>query len=102
MRLQPSRRKVHWLRVGLLVSFFTPAVWRFQIRCCTGTESHSTMKYILLSLALATAAVAGNVSQYNVVWDSPSQNAHGSMPLGNGDISLNAWVEPSGQLAFYI
>jgi hypothetical protein len=24
------------------------------------------------------------------------------MPLGNGDISLNAWVEPSGDLLFYI
>ncbi len=24
------------------------------------------------------------------------------MPLGNGDVSLNAWVEPSGDLCFYI
>jgi hypothetical protein len=29
----------------------------------------------------------------NVVWDSPSRNSHGSMPLGNGDIGINAWVE---------
>ena len=38
----------------------------------------------------------------NVVWDSPSESASGSMPLGNGDIALNAWVEPSGDLLFYI
>jgi sialidase-1 len=31
----------------------------------------------------------------NVVWDSPSENSLGSMPLGNGDIGANVWVEPS-------
>ena len=37
-----------------------------------------------------------------VSWTSPSTNALGSMPLGNGDISLNAWLETSGDLLFYI
>ena len=27
---------------------------------------------------------------------------NGSMPLGNGAIALNAWVEPNGDLVFYI
>ena len=39
----------------------------------------------------------------NVVWDTPSTNSLGSMPLGNGDIGLNVWTEPdSGALLFYI
>jgi len=38
----------------------------------------------------------------NVVWDSPSRNSSGSMPLGNGDIGINAWVEESGDLVFYV
>ena len=38
----------------------------------------------------------------DVVWDSPSTNSSGSMPLGNGDIGLNAWVEASGDLVFFI
>jgi hypothetical protein len=38
----------------------------------------------------------------NVVWDSPSPDARGSMPIGNGDIGLNVWVEPSGDLVFFI
>lgn len=38
----------------------------------------------------------------NVVWDSPSENAHGSMPLGNGDVGINAWVEGNGDLVFYV
>lgn len=33
-----------------------------------------------------------------VVWDSPSADSWGSMPIGNGDIGANVWVEPSGDL----
>jgi len=47
-------------------------------------------------------AKAGPLDQYNVVWDSPSKDAHGSMPLGNGDVGINAWVEEDGDLVFYI
>src|SRR6516162_8481813 len=59
----------------------------------------------MCAAALATeapAALAGNLNHYNVVWDSPSADCHGSMPLGNGDVGLNAWVEPSGNLVFYL
>jgi hypothetical protein len=42
------------------------------------------------------------LDNYNVVWNSPSENSHGSMPLGNGDIGINAWVEESGDLVFYV
>lgn len=38
------------------------------------------------------------LQEYNVVWDSPSRDASGSMPLGNGDIALNVWVEQNGDL----
>jgi len=38
----------------------------------------------------------------NVVWDSPSKDASGSMPLGNGDIGLNVWAESDSDLFFYI
>lgn len=47
------------------------------------------------------AEVAG-VGRYNVVWTSPSKDAAGSMPLGNGDISLNVWMKDTGDLCFYI
>jgi len=46
-----------------------------------------------------------NLSQlksYNVIWDTPGENSLGSMPLGNGDIGLNVWVEKSGDISFYI
>ncbi len=38
----------------------------------------------------------------NVSWDVPGPTSSQSMPIGNGDIGLNVWVEPSGDLAFYI
>ncbi len=44
----------------------------------------------------------GDISDYNVSWESPSVDHSGSMPLGNGDIGLNAWIEENGDLAFYI
>jgi hypothetical protein len=59
---------------------------------------------ICLPATVAASPVSREAEQedYNVVWDSPSADARGSMPLGNGDIGLNAWVEPGGDLCFYI
>lgn len=42
------------------------------------------------------------INRYNVSWNSPGQDAHGSMPLGNGDVGINTWVEPSGDVVFYV
>ena len=45
---------------------------------------------------------AGDAADYNVVWNSPSTNSNGSMPLGNGDIGVNVWVENNRDLVFYL
>ncbi|RQW02896.1 hypothetical protein EH223_11410 [candidate division KSB1 bacterium] len=42
------------------------------------------------------------MSKYDVIWNSPSENSRGSMPLGNGDIGINVWAERSGDIYFYI
>ncbi|MFM8984024.1 MAG: DUF5703 domain-containing protein, partial [Spartobacteria bacterium] len=63
---------------------------------------------ILALLAAATPAraqdtpVLEQLATHNVVWDSPSADMHGSMPIGNGDLAANFWVEPSGDLVFYL
>jgi hypothetical protein len=41
------------------------------------------------------------IDQYNVVWNSQSENAAGSMPVGGGDTGLNVWVE-NDEILFYI
>jgi len=39
---------------------------------------------------------------YEVIWNTPSEDYNETMPLGNGEVALNAWIEPSGDLRFYI
>lgn len=47
--------------------------------------------------------ISRKLSEYNVTWDSPSTTGSlESMPLGNGDISANVWVEKDGDVVFYI
>lgn len=38
-------------------------------------------------------SIADRLDRYNVVWTSPSADATGSMPIGNGDVAANVWVE---------
>lgn len=56
----------------------------------------------LSAALLSPAARSAEVSRYDVVWDSPSYDSAGSMPLGNGDVTLNVWTEPSGDILFYV
>ena len=42
------------------------------------------------------------LAPYNVVWNSQSSGPSGSMPIGNGDIGANVWVDSSGLLQLYI
>jgi len=55
-----------------------------------------------LFLAATMVAAETSVSEYNIVWETPSKDSSGSMPIGNGDIGLNVWVNPAGELVFYI
>jgi len=64
---------------------------------------------IFLVVGVGICAVASRaegagdpLAQYNVVWETPSNDSSGSMPIGNGDIGLNLWVEEDGDLLFYI
>ncbi|HTJ79765.1 MAG TPA: DUF5703 domain-containing protein [Rariglobus sp.] len=65
---------------------------------------------LLVSLALsvraqtpaASADIRPLLDSYNVSWDVPGPGPTESMPIGNGDIGLNVWVEPSGDVCFYI
>ncbi len=49
-----------------------------------------------------TQCPADRLRACNVVWTTPSRDAFGSMPLGNGDVGLNLWIEGDGDLLFYI
>ncbi len=49
-----------------------------------------------------SASAPAALDRCNVIWDSPSTGPDGSMPLGNGEVGLNLWVEENGDLLFYI
>jgi alpha-L-fucosidase 2 len=69
----------------------------------------------ILFLFLAAGAIASaraaqlppdiltQLNGYNEVWTSPSTNGSpGSMPIGNGDLTANVWVENGGDLMLYL
>jgi len=67
------------------------------------------MNFVLLLLVLSgvfaqnvLCANGDSLEQYNVVWRTPSKDSSGSMPIGNGDVGLNVWVEQEGGLLLYI
>ena len=73
----------------------------------TGGFSNLLVKFLLIFILLlliqsSKAQNTPRIDNYNVVWNSPSESSFGSMPLGNGDIGLNVWVEKNGDLLFYI
>ncbi len=65
--------------------------------------SRSSVASVLAAvLVLCLSTSAHGQDRYDVVWDSPSADYSGTMPLGNGDIGLNAWINAAGELIFYI
>jgi len=50
------------------------------------------------ALMLTASAPAQQVGRYNVVWESPSLDASGQMPLGNGDIAAGVYAIEDGNL----
>ncbi|MCX6929169.1 MAG: DUF5703 domain-containing protein, partial [Verrucomicrobia bacterium] len=46
----------------------------------------------------AESGAVHRMSRYNVVWESPSKDATGVMPLGNGDIAAGVYVIEDGDL----
>ena len=60
------------------------------------------MKRIILILFLLCSfrCYSEELDRLNVVWETPSENSFGSMPLGNGDIGMNVWTEPNGDILF--
>ena len=61
---------------------------------------------LLRAASVIQAVVADNVSwrraleRCEVVWQQPSKDSLGAMPLGSADIGFNVWLEPGGNLRF--
>jgi alpha-L-fucosidase 2 len=66
------------------------------------------VKKLLFLLLITFSFIYGQTSNdkypgiYDEIWQTPSENSRGSMPLGNGDIGINFWAEPDGSIYFFI
>lgn len=73
---------------------------------CDRLFNEALIKCLFAGICFSAAALAraetDSLKRCNVVWDSPSADCHGSMPIGNGDLAANVWVEPNGDLLFYL
>jgi hypothetical protein len=50
------------------------------------------------ALAGGTGSGPERMRRYNVVWNSPSKDASGVMPVGNGDIAAGVYAIENGDL----
>jgi hypothetical protein len=63
-----------------------------------------TVLSLLASVSLASAAVPSSVTESHVTWtDASFKGELGNLPLGNGDVAANVWVDDAtGDLLAYI
>ncbi|MCU0917524.1 MAG: DUF5703 domain-containing protein, partial [Planctomycetes bacterium] len=88
---------------GLDLKFQPVPVQKVRLNILKATDGPTIWEFLLFEPRKPVVSdPAAGVDAYNVVWDSPSIDHHGSMPLGNGDIGLNAWVTSEGDVRFFI
>lgn len=59
------------------------------------------MKAFILFLSIISFVTLSAQQNYDVIWNTQSNNASESMPCGGGDIGMNVWVE-KGELFIYV
>ena len=57
---------------------------------------------ILPRLGVAVETAPPQIDTCNVIFTTPSVDASGAVPLGNGSLGASVWVEPSGDVVFYL
>ena len=63
-------------------------------------NSKYSIPLVLLLIFCSIQLMAQSISDYNIVWNTQSNNSSESMPCGGGDIGMNVWVE-NGDILFY-
>jgi len=81
---------------GLELKFAPVRAQKVRLNILKASDGPTIWEFLLFE------ADPSSVDTYNVVWDSPSTDHHGAMPLGNGDIGINAWITPAGDVQFFI
>ncbi|MCF7973492.1 MAG: DUF5703 domain-containing protein, partial [Phycisphaerae bacterium] len=61
-----------------------------------------SMVWLLAAATLGAPQGKDALGSGRLVWTSPSQDSRGAMPIGNGEVGANVWVETNGDLLFYL
>lgn len=62
-----------------------------------------TLIFMGIALCISWQVVAqSDAKKYNVTWNETGVDENSSMPLGNGDIALNAWTEQNGDIVLLL
>lgn len=56
----------------------------------------------MLGWVLAAAQQFDGVTDYALVWKAPARDAADSVPMGNGELAANVWVEEGGDLVLLL
>lgn len=65
-------------------------------------KHHRTSSKIIQLLLLSIFPLYLSAQPADYQWTTPSQNSSQSMPCGGGNIGMNVWVEPQGDILFYV
>lgn len=87
---------------GLELKFAPVQVQRVRLNVLKAADGPTIWEFLLFEAREVNKGGTLPLDGYNVVWDSPSADHHGSMPLGNGDVAVNAWITPAGDVQFFI
>jgi len=58
--------------------------------------------FSVAACAITRAEEFDPISTNDVIWSTPGKSSADSMPLGNGELGINLWVEENGDLHFYL
>ncbi|MEX1117895.1 MAG: DUF5703 domain-containing protein [Terrimicrobiaceae bacterium] len=61
-----------------------------------------SLAFLAIAMPGFVKAETGHSPSHDVIWDTPGKNSADSMPLGNGELGINLWVEENGDLNFYL
>ena len=66
----------------------------------------TTLSLVFLALFIYPATgddgTDGDPSRYDVVYNTPADGPAGSVPLGNGEVAANTWIEPNGDIVLLL
>ena len=95
-----SRRRLPAIGRLVLAPFASFISWRASAWRAVGGSV--MMAALCLSNDIVRAEAPAALDDCNVVFETPSTNAAGAVPIGNGELGASVWIEPGGELVFYL